>query len=310
MQPTIATHVAPDGYRLHFRRWFPSGHPRARIVYLHGIQSHGGWYERSCRALCEAGCDVFFLDRRGSGLNEPDRGHAKNWQQLETDVVSFLRAVRGGEHAPTNGSDRTATADQNTGVEPAAALLPVILLAVSWGGKLAAVVAARNGELVDGLGLLYPAIAARVRPRWDQVLLLKAAIRLGAGRRQMPIPLDNPALFTGSPRWQRFIAEDPLSLRQATLSLFRASHDLDRAVQDTAEQIRTPTLMMLAGRDQIIDNAAARAYFNRLASLEKKLIEYPEAQHTLEFEEPPDGFLADLAGWVGTIARGDSAKPA
>lgn len=310
MQPTIESHTAEDGYRLRYRRWCPGKRPQARIVYLHGIQSHGGWYERSCRALCEAGCEVFFLDRRGSGLNERDRGHAESWQRLEADVVGFVRSVRCRDAARSNGSKRATDTARQASDEPADAPVPTLLLAVSWGGKLAAVVAARHAELIDGLGLLYPAIAARVRPRWHQVLLLKAAIRLGAGRRLMPIPLDDPALFTGSHRWQRFIADDPLSLREATLSLFQASHDLDKLVQGTAREIRMPTLVMLAGRDRIIDNDRVRAYFDRLGTADKKLIEYPEAQHTLEFEEPPDGFLADLTSWVGRASAEGPEQPA
>lgn len=301
MEPTIETHTAPDGYLLHYRRWAPDGPPRARVVYLHGIQSHGGWYERSCRALCEAGCEVFFLDRRGSGLNEADRGHAESWQQLVDDVAGFLRALRRADAPPCRSE---STAGKRHAAESGLAAVPVVLLAVSWGGKLAAVVAAQHPELIEGLGLLYPAVAARVRPHWYQVLLLRAACRMGWGRRKVAIPLNDPALFTATPRWQQFLVHDPLSQRQASLSLLRASHELDRLVQGTAEQLRMPTLMMLAGRDQIIDNRAARAYFDRLGATDKKLVEYPEAAHTLEFEDPPDTFLADLVQWVGTMAPG------
>ncbi len=64
---------------------------RARVVCIHGIQSHGGWYEYSCRRLAEAGFEVFFLDRRGSGLNAQARGDAPNFRRrLIEDVAEFL----------------------------------------------------------------------------------------------------------------------------------------------------------------------------------------------------------------------------
>ena len=75
ISPRVMTHTAGDDYRWHYRFYPPTGQPRpARIVYLHGIQSHGGWYEGSCAHLAAAGFPVYFLDRRGSGLNEQDRG--------------------------------------------------------------------------------------------------------------------------------------------------------------------------------------------------------------------------------------------
>ena len=74
--------VAGDGYRWQYRRYDPDGTPRARVVCLHGIQSHGGWYGHSCERLRQAGFGVSFLDHRGSGLNEQDRGDAPGRRRL------------------------------------------------------------------------------------------------------------------------------------------------------------------------------------------------------------------------------------
>ena len=43
------TFEASDGYALSYRD-YPAEQPeRAQIVAIHGIQSHAGWYEGSCR---------------------------------------------------------------------------------------------------------------------------------------------------------------------------------------------------------------------------------------------------------------------
>ena len=86
--PAVETQVASDGYRIHVAVWpvAEGTTVRARVVVIHGIQSHGGWYDDSCRRLAEAGFVVSFLDRRGSGLNEEGRGDAPgrrgpgNWE--------------------------------------------------------------------------------------------------------------------------------------------------------------------------------------------------------------------------------------
>jgi alpha-beta hydrolase superfamily lysophospholipase len=276
---------ASDGYPLHYRHYPPQATPpRGYIVALHGIQSHGGWYEYSSARLAEAGYEVTFLDRRGSGLNEQDRGHAPHADRLVNDVAQLLSdaCFRRNRDAP-NAS--------------------VVLSGVSWGGKLAAITCARRPDLVDALLLSAPGICARVRPSWHQRWRLRMAMAAGIHRKLVPIPLDDPALFTGDRDWQDFIRNDKLSLRQATVSLLQASVELDAEVQTTPEAIACPTLMLLAGRDQIIDNHRSRDWFGRLPPSAGKLVEYPDARHTLEFEPNRNEIVDDTINWLESIER-------
>jgi alpha-beta hydrolase superfamily lysophospholipase len=275
---------ASDGYVLRYRHWVPSETPRGYIVALHGIQSHSGWYEFSSRLLSEAGFEVRFLERRGSGQNTEDRGHARHADRLIHDVTQMLEDVCWER-------DKTA---------PAA---PVILLGVSWGGKLAAVTAARRPELLDGLALLYPGLRTRVRPRWYQRWLLRLAMALGGDRKLVQLPLDDPALFTGETQWQEFIHDDPLALHKTTVSFLQCSVALDAEVNRIPQSIKLPTLVMLAGRDQIIDNPGTRRYFKNWGTSKLEVREYPEAQHTLEFEPNRETIFADLISWLNGIAR-------
>ena len=90
---TIEEFTAGDGYRWRYRRFLPSGAPQAEVVFVHGIQSHGGWYERSCAELAKAGFAVSFLDRRGSGLNSQNRGDAPSFRRLLDDLAEYLTQV-------------------------------------------------------------------------------------------------------------------------------------------------------------------------------------------------------------------------
>ncbi len=279
--PVIRTYAASDGYRLHYRRWEPAGPPRATVVALHGIQSHSGWFTYSSGRLAEAGFEVCFLDRRGSGMNEPARGHVVDYGRLVDDVAEFLAAIR----------------DRGRELPPA----PLILLGVSWGGKLATVTAGRRPDLIDGLALLYPGLRARVRTRWDQNLRLSLAERLGIREKRVRIPLDDARLFTSEPRWQEMIRNDPLALHDVTVSFLLANRELDGQLPSCPAAIRCPVLVMLAGRDEIIDNAATVRYIRQFATKEMSLIEYPHARHTLEFEPDRDKFIDDLIGWLGNV---------
>ncbi|HXG12108.1 MAG TPA: alpha/beta fold hydrolase, partial [Gemmataceae bacterium] len=265
------------------------GVPRAQVVCIHGIQSHAGWYERSCSHLSRAGFEVFFLDRRGAGMNEQDRGDAPSFRRLLDDLAEFLRGVRGqGSGVSKEGSSLSP--------DPWP-LTPVFLMAISWGGKLAAALQRRHPGLVDGLALLCPGFYPRVAPPLGQRLAI-AWSRLTRPRRLFPIPLNDPELFTATPHWQQFIRDDPLSLRQATARLLIESVRLDAYLKVVPGHVRVPVLLMLAGRDRIIANAPTRRYVERFASADKEIIEYPEAHHTLEFEPEPERIFADLQRWL------------
>lgn len=282
-QSIIKSYQASDGYRLHYRHWRPvQSPPKARIVALHGIQSHSGWYRYSNEKLCQAGYEVFALDRRGSGMNEPWRGHAAHHERLLNDLSQFLGELRWSHR--TNG-----------------AAVPIVLLAVSWGGKLAAVTAAQRPELVDALALLYPGICARVRAKWHQNLRLSLAKKLDIRKKLIPIPLQDPAQFTGETRWQEYIRNDPLALHSVSVSFLLANRELDRLLKKAPAKIRCPALLMLAGKDAITNNARTWKFFSSFGSSRRKLIEYAEAQHTLEFEPRRDNFIADLLQWLSEL---------
>ncbi len=284
IEAAIEEFISSDGYRLQGRVWHPD-HQRVRVtvVMLHGIQSHSGWYEASCRQLSEQGAQVFFFDRRGSGLNTRDRGHAADWRRLVQDVVQFLSQIR--FHQEQSG-------------QPA----PIVLQGMSWGAKLAAVVAAERPELIDAVALLYPGIKALVKATAFQQLQLSLAERLGIRDKRVPIPLSDPTLFTADPDWQKWIQADPLALHEVSVSFLLANRELDRRVDRAVEQINCPVFCQLAGQDQIIDNLATEACFSRIRFDRKTLITYPEARHTLEFEPDREQMTADYINWLNEFS--------
>lgn len=265
-------YTTSDGYRCRYRRYPAVGAPRAEVVCLHGIQSHGGWYENSCRRLADADYNVAFLDRRGSGLNHEARGDAPSFRRLLDDIADFLHPLRAASHRP------------------------IILLAISWGGKLAAALCRRHPGLIDALALLAPGFCPLIGPTLGQRLGILAA-RLVVPRTLFTIPLTSPDLFTATPRWQEYIRTDPLALREATARLLVESVRLSGYLRWSTEWVRVPLLMLLAEKDRIIDNAKTRQFVARFPAA-KEIIEYRGAQHTLEFEPHPEVWLDDLLRWL------------
>ena len=281
IQPSLREFKASDGYKIKFRHW-QAHEPRGMIIALHGIQSHSGWYESSSRAMAEAGFDVYFADRRGSGLNGFQRGHAIHGMRLINDVRALTTLARHECHR--SDGDRLP--------------LPVTLMGISWGGKTAAAAAALFPGEFAGLALLYPGLQPWIRPNVWQRFRLQLARRLEITKTDIPIPLREPEIFTDTAEWQRFIAEDPLALHAVTSALLNAGRDLDAVLASHATAIRCPTLLMLAGHDQIVDNPRTRVKVSEFGTTHLTSIYYSGACHTLEFEPDRDAIFADLTEWL------------
>jgi len=287
MQSDERTFTAADGTDLPLRVWPPSkkvpgtfSEKPAALVYLHGIQSHSGWYEASSRWLAEAGVAVYQIERRGSGRDtEHERGHVDRAETWMEDVAAAAERAR-----------------DETGVER------VHLMGVSWGGKLALACAAHRPDLYRSLILSAPGII----PVVDVVLMIKVRVAKclarGRERERFPIPLDDPHLFTENPERVRYIAADDLSLRDLTARFMYESRRLDRLARAAARTVHVPTLLLLAGHDRITNNEATRSLIYSMTA-RKRVITYAGAHHTLEFEPDPEPYFADLVAWIDQVER-------
>lgn len=261
-----AEFAASDGYRFAWDRFAPPGPPKGRVVVVHGIRSHAGWYAGSCAKLAAAGYEVCFLDRRGAGRNQQARGDCPGFRRLRRDVVEFLAA------------------------QPP---LPTHLMGISWGGKLA--LAAAVAAPVASLVLVAPGFVPRVRtPLAERVRITLA--RLVRPTRLFDVPLNAPELFTRDPAWQEYLRTNPLDTHRVTARFLVGSAALDFRLRRTPNPL--PTLTLLAGDDRVIDNAATREYLARFPHPANRVVEYPGRAHTLEFEDPSLGFADDILAWL------------
>jgi alpha-beta hydrolase superfamily lysophospholipase len=197
--------------------------------------------------------------------------------------VHFLDRRGSGLNAKGSGDvDRWQTwvDDVAAYLAPLGKARPVVLCGISWGGKQAAAVARRHPGLVAALGLICPGIYSPHEPGLAKRLALAAPVPGRVERRRLKIPLGRPELFTDTAESWR----------------------LTRYARQAASFIHMPLLVMLAGRDRIVDNCRSRAFFARTAAVKRTLVEYPNAGHTLEFEPDPTPYFSDLADW---IARAD-----
>ena len=154
-------------------------------------------------------------------------------------------------------------------------------------------------------------IAPGLFPRVDLSGKEKLAVlfnRLFVPKAGMPVPLEDAKLFTDNPERVAFIEQDKMRLREVSASFFWASYRLDRFIQACGKQVAVPVHLMLSGRDRIIDSDRTREWFVSFSAPEKKLSEFPDSAHTLEFAEDNSNFLQSFADWLAVQAASGGEK--
>ena len=262
-----------DGYEAYARYWPVEGCTSA-VLYLHGIQSHCGWYTETARAINEAGFAVLQPDRRGSGRNQQDRGHAESAQQLIDDGMVCARKL--GELA---------------------GLQNVHILGVSWGGKLAAAIHATEPSATASLKLVAPGLFPIVDVSAADKFRIGLSM-LSNPTRMYDIPLNDPELFTDKPDRIRFLIEDPYQLHRATAGFFLASRRVDRIWSRIRQTPAVPLLVFLAGVERIIDNDKTRKFVRDLSWPCRHITAYERSRHTIEFGDDRNEYAGDLIRWL------------
>ncbi len=263
----------PDGYHAYARLW-EADPRRGAVLYLHGIQSHCGWYEDSARRLAQAGFAVLQPDRRGSGRNTKDRGHADSSTQLIDDALACADFLT-----------------ERTGYKK------IHLLGVSWGGKLVPAMHRTDPTRTASLTLITPGLFPVVGVSKAEMFRIGLSM-VGAPHRLYDIPLNDPALFTSSPERIRYLAADTHQIHQATAGFFLASRRMDKVSLKLSEATPVPLHAMLAADERIIDNEKTRAFVRGLNWPSTVITTYQNSRHTLEFDPDRESFLNDLVTWI------------
>jgi acylglycerol lipase len=262
-----------SGGRLLYYRVLASRPARHHLVYLHGIESHGAWFLPAAARLAECGCTTYLLDRRGSGLNmNPSPGDVSSAQVLLEDVRRFRRHLG---HVPLH------------------------LVGLSWGGKLAAAAALDQPDGLQSLVLITPGLRYRV----DLPLVTKARVflsLLAGGRTAFDIPIE-PHMFTQTPDFLEFIRHDPWRLQRVTARFLFTSRVLDWMIARKIDNLALPVLLFLAGNDPIIEN---RGVVDLVSAVNKqvRLRLFDEAIHAIQFDQM-EQMVSEIRSFLDEVER-------
>jgi 2-dehydropantoate 2-reductase len=258
------------------RVWRRDGN-RSACLYLHGIESHSEWFHTPAGLLAAGGVDVWALDRRGAGLS--------------------------AEAGPFVGSFETYWHDyRDLAIELRRDYERVHLVALSWGGRLAVLLAGRDPDFFDTVAFLTPGF----RPKVGYSLKEKWRIHQASWRRPQELfdlPID-PEMFTEKAEALEYIRNDPLRTRRVPARFLRDMPALGKLVWKLAPRVTSPAAMYLAEKESIIDARYARKVMRRLRVRpeRKRVRTFHAAKHALVFERPEE-LARELADHFSSAPR-------
>jgi alpha-beta hydrolase superfamily lysophospholipase len=256
----LAPFTARDGENLALYEWPLMGWvseraddsapaPRGVVLIVHGLGEHALRYDRLANQLMDWGFAVRAYDQRGHGQSGGARGVLPTDTALLDDLAEIVDDTRARFRNPLHGLENSPP-------------IPLIVLGHSMGGLVASRFVALNMREVDGLVLSSPALDAGLNA-FEKILLavlprFAPNLQVGNGLDANYISHDQSVVrdyFTDS--W----VHDKITPRLA--SFIAAAGP---ATVAAAAQWHTPTLLMYAGADRLVNSAGSRAFADNAAA--------------------------------------------
>jgi len=270
-----------DGISLRFARWAPPAGRRGTVCIFPGRTEWIEKYFETVRDLRARGFAVAALDWRGQGFSERalrDRrkGHVRSFSEYEVDLETFVREIVLPDCPP-----------------------PIFALAHSMGATVLIRMAHRGHRWFDRMVLSTPMIAlAGVNSMSTAGAVVRAMRFSGLGSQYVPgryrgvmdlRPFARNILTSDPVRYARnaavLEAEPALALGGPTVTWCDAAFQTMRTLREPSypARIRQPMLIVAAGRDAIVSNAAIEDFATLLRAGSHLVV--VGAQHEILMEQ-------------------------
>ncbi len=260
---------------LYYQSWLPAGHPKARLLVVHGWAEHSGRYTNLVNYFVAKDYAVCGLDHRGHGRSEGLRGYVERFSDYVTDLKTFSDIVRGG-HGDTK----------------------IFLVGHSMGGAIATAYTIRYQRELAGLLLSGAALKL---PSGQSPALIVAARMLSLLLPKMGITVLDASAISQDKAVVDAYVNDPLVYRGKIRARFGG--EMLKTLQELPRQmpkINLPILIMHGTADRLSDPQGSQMLYERVGSSDKTLKLYEGFYHEIFNEPGHKQVLGDMETWLAT----------
>ena len=271
--PSPSTLGAP-GEHLVIHDWpLPIGQPiRGMVLMLHGLGEHIGLYTELADQLNRWGFAARGYDHYGHGESDGTRGDLPEQGRLVTDLASLIDDTR------MRMDDR----------------LPLIALGHGLGGLTAALLVSMRLRRLDGLALSSPPLATHTT-LWQRASL--AIFRFVAPRFRFDSGLHANEL-THDRSIEDTLRHDGLRHNRMSVRLAHYVIDSGAALIARAPRWNTPTLLLYAGQDKVVDPEGSRRFAQAAPAEYMTAHHFPMHFHALFLELERQPVFDALQRWL------------
>lgn len=275
MERTVETGnlTSRDGTRLSY---VLSPHPAARAVLLFvpGYADHVGRYSHVFDWFVSRGYTCTGIDLRGHGRSGGHRGFVEHFGAYVDDLETAVNLLV--ERYP----------DQK-----------LVLVGHSMGGLVVLTYLLRHPEGIEGAVLSSPFLGLALEVPKIKELLGRVMSRLWPTL-GLPSGLSGRDL-THDMGFAEAYDADPLVFKNATARWFTEAMRAQGELLRYAGQIQTPTLMLQAGADKVVDAETSRQVYELISATDKEWRSYDDLYHELFNEVEREQPLQDVVDWLG-----------
>lgn len=250
-----------DGTELFYRFWRPQVTSNKALIVIHRGHEHSGRVEQQIKDLGLEDFWAFSWDNRGHGHSPGERGYAKSYNHLVTDLDAFVNFV---------------TREYGIPIEN------VAILANSVGAVTASTWVHDYAPRIRAMVLAAPAF--RIRLYIPFAIPLLRLLQTLKGKTFISSYVKSKML-THDPEQSKRYDEDELITKNIAVNILLGLHDTATRIMADAAAIHTPTLVLSAGSDWVVKTTAQRKFFDGLSSKMKAMHVYPNFYHAVLHEK-------------------------
>jgi alpha-beta hydrolase superfamily lysophospholipase len=220
---------------------------------------------------------LYAFDMRGNGRSPGQRAYLASWQEYRGDLDAFIGRIREWESG-----------------------LPVFLLGNSLGGLVVLDYVLHYPGRVEGVIAAAPPLGAVGVP--PLLMALGRMMSRVVPRFSLNVGMDLTGLAR-DPSVIEAVLADPLFHRRGTARLSTEVTAAISRVQQLAESLSVPLLILHGAADRMVPPDGSRAFFAKVRFPDRELKEYPGAYHGLFADVGYQEVLQDVEQWIDQHSR-------